>query len=280
MLTAGQWEELRTTGVTRVRGVVEPRDIETMTDRVWALFERRGIRRDDRSTWPTGFAAKNQPLRQSGALNLFANDLTAALTDDLLGAGAWTDSEAWGPALVTWPQPGPWMVPHKSWHFDVPGRGNPDRPEVARLFGFVSAVGPRGGGTLVVAGSHELVRRLVESSPERDAGQSTDLRKALNRRSRWFAALTGKGTDGTDGVQQFMLDGDEVDGVRVRVVELTGEPGDVTVMLPWTMHNMSMNCATQPRLMVTHTVLRHDQRFYSAVPRSSKRGNPPVRTGG
>jgi len=273
VLTDAQWDELRVTGVTRVRGAVARGDVDSMTDRVWALFERRGILRDDRSTWPTGYGAKNQSLRKSGALNRFANETTAGLVNDLLGAGTWIDSEAWGPALVTWPQPGPWQLPRKSWHFDVPGRGDPDRPEAARLFGFLSSVRAHGGGTLVVEGSHELVRRMVACSPDHDAGPSTDLRKALSRQHPWFAALL---RDGVDRVQQFMLDGDEIDGVRVRVVELTGEPGDVTVMLPWTMHNLSMNCSNEPRLMVTHTVLRVDQHFYSAVPRSSKRGSPPV----
>ena len=257
-----------------MRGAVSMRDVESMTERIWALFERRGIRRDDRSTWPVGLGSKNQALRRSGALNGFANEVTTALLDDLLGGGTWVESEAWGPALITWPQPGPWTLPRKSWHVDVPGRGNPDRPEVARLFGFVSSVGPRGGGTLVVEGSHELVRRLVVQSPDHDAGQSNDIRKLLCRRHPWFAALT---REGAAGVQQFMVDGDEVDGVRVRVGELTGEPGDVTVMTPWTLHNFSMNCASEPRLMVTHTVLRHDQRFYAAVPHSEKRGAPPVR---
>jgi hypothetical protein len=268
-----QWDELRTTGVTRVRGAVPEDVVMSMTERIWALFERRGIRRDDRSTWPVGLGSKNQTLRQSGALNGFANDVTRVLVDDLLGTGTWVETEAWGPALVTWPQPGPWTLPHKVWHFDLPGRGDPDRPEAARLFGFLSNVGPRGGGTLVVEGSHELVRRLVTATPDQDAGQSSDLRKTLCRRHRWFAALM---RESSNGVRQFMVDGDEIDGVRVRVAELTGEPGDVTVMLPWTMHNFSMNCASEPRLMVTHTVLRHDQRFYAAVPRSSKRGSPPA----
>ena len=248
-----------------------------MTARVWALFERRGVRRDDRSTWPAGFASKNQPLRQSGALNLFANGVTHAIIDELLGAGTWMETEAWGPALVTWPQPGPWQLPHKAWHFDLPGRGEPDCPEAARLSGFVSAVVPQGGGTLVVEGSHELVRRLIARTPDHDAGSSSELRKTLARQHPWFAALLGHGAD---RARQFMVDGDEVDGVRVRVAELTGEAGDVTVMLPWTMHNFSMNCSSAPRLMVTHTVLRTDQRFYPSAPRSAKRGAPPVDVAG
>jgi hypothetical protein len=272
VLTVRQWRELETIGIARLPGVVSTTDVNAMTDRVWRFFETRGVRRDAPSTWPVGYGSKHQGLRQSGAFNPFANVVTNAVVDELLGERWWEETEAWGPALVTWPQPGPWVLPHKIWHFDVPGRGNPDRPEVARLFGFISEVGPRGGGTLVVEGSHELVRRLVAEAPSQDAGQSSELRKQLSARYPWFRALTRAGGD---RIEQFMIDGDEIDGVRVRVAELTGSPGDVTVMMPWTLHNLSMNCSDQPRFMVTHTVMRHDQRVYAATPRSAKRGPPP-----
>ena len=57
-------------------------------------------------------------------------------------------------------------------------------------------------------------------------------------------------------MRQFMLDGDEVDGVRVRVAELTGEAGDVVVMLPWTLHSLAMNCSPA-RFAVTHSLFAH-----------------------
>jgi hypothetical protein len=44
-----------------------------------------------------------------------------------------------------------------------------------------------------------------------------------------------------------------IDGVTVRVRELTGHAGDVAFMLPLTLHNVSMNCGDRPRFMVTHT---------------------------
>lgn len=266
--------ELRTRDWTRLASVVPPVDIDGLTDRMWAFFARRGIDRHDRATWPAGLTVKNQGLRQSGMFNVFATPTTATLIDQLLGAGAWGEAEAWGPALVTFPQPGPWQLPHKNWHFDLPARGDPQRPAAVRLFGFISDVGPHGGGTLVVQGSHELVRRIVSRSQGHDAGQSSDLRHQLAALHPWFGALTrpGKGR-----IQQFMLDGDEIDGVRVRVAELTGGPGDIVAMMPWTLHNFSMNCATTPRFMVTHTILRHDQTFYPAVPASPRRGPAPAR---
>jgi hypothetical protein len=257
--TDEQLVELQTRDWTRLESVVPPGDIDRITDRMWAFFAKRGIDRRDRCTWPAGFTGKNQGLRQSGLFNAFATPAMAALVDQLLGPGAWSDTEAWGPALVTFPQPGPWQLPHKNWHFDLPARGDPQQPAAARLFGFIGEVAPRGGGTLVVQGSHELARRLVSSSPGHDAGQSSDLRRKLAATHPWFAALI---RPGNGRVQQFMVDGDEIDGVRVQVVELTGRPGDVVAMMPWTLHTLSMNCAATPRLMVTHTILRHDQTFY------------------
>jgi ectoine hydroxylase-related dioxygenase (phytanoyl-CoA dioxygenase family) len=47
-----------------------------------------------------------------------------------------------------------------------------------------------------------------------------------------------------------------VDGVDVRAVELTGEPGDVILMHPLMLHAGSRNCAAVPRLALNSTVYR------------------------
>src|SRR5262249_32984632 len=81
--------------------------------------------------------------------------------------------------------------------------------------------------------------------------RSPRARRRLAAASPWFRALY---REGGDRIRRFMLDGDEVDGVRVRVVELNAEAGDVVAMLPWTLHSLAMNCGSGPRFMVTHTV--------------------------
>lgn len=53
-----------------------------------------------------------------------------------------------------------------------------------------------------------------------------------------------------------MVEGDLVDGVDVRVVELTGEPGDLVVMHPWLLHNISMNVADTPRMMTSFSAFK------------------------
>ncbi len=62
--------------------------------------------------------------------------------------------------------------------------------------------------------------------------------------------------DDGDRDRQLMIDGEEIDGVHVKVTELTGHAGDVVVMQPWTLHCMSINSLDMPRLAVTHTVHR------------------------
>jgi hypothetical protein len=272
MLKNTQLLALREVGWTRLPAVAPTEAVAAMNERIWAFYAKRGVARSEPDTWPVGFSGKNQGLRQSGVFNRFANPVTDAVIDLLLGEGTWSETEAWGPALVTWPQPGPWQLPHQNWHFDLPAAGPPDQPTAARLFGFVSHVEPHGGGTLVVEGSHELVRRLVATAPDTIV-PSSELRKSLNRRYPWFDALTRAGGE---RMAPFMIDGDEVDGVRVRVHELTGMPGDVVAMMPWTMHALSMNTSRRPRFMVTHTVMRHDQNFYPKTPASAKRGPAPA----
>ena len=95
---------------------------------------------------------------------------------------------------------------------------------------------------------------MVAGAPGHDAGRSADLCRRLAAAHPWFRALCREG--GGDRVRRFMTDGEEIDGVRVRVAELTGAAGDVAIMLPWTLHNLSMNTAATPRFMVTQSLHR------------------------
>ena len=127
-----------------------------------------------------------------------------------------------------------------------------------RLLGFVNDVGERGGGTLVVEGTHELVRRLVERAPGNDFGKSSEVRAHLTATSSWFRLLT---TDGPGRTDPLMNEGDEIDGVRVNVTELRGNAGDMVVMHPWVLHNIGVNRSRQPRMMMSHTVYAVDNPF-------------------
>jgi len=117
------------------------------------------------------------------------------------------------------------------------------------MFAYLSTVAPQGGGTLVIAGSH----RLVTAG---DGGErAPQIRARLAARHDWFRDLWRRSPD-EDRRARFMTEGATIDGVDVRVVELTGRPGDLMVWHPALLHNGSPNCRTRPRFMLTHTVFR------------------------
>jgi hypothetical protein len=259
VLTTEQRDELATVGHTRLPGVLDRATVTAIADRVWEHLVRKGIDRHDPTTWPAGFQAKLQGLRQARVFDAFgtAGGIVTGAVDEILGRRRGPeDANAWGPALFTFPERIPWLLPHATWHLDLPGRGDPDRPAQARLFGYVTDVVPWGGGTLVVEGSHELVRRMVAAAPKHDAGSSAMVRRRLREAHPWFEALFQPDEHPAARIRRFMVDGEEVDGVRLRVAELTADAGDVVVMLPWTLHSASTNAAARPRMMVTHTIHR------------------------
>ena len=46
----------------------------------------------------------------------------------------------------------------------------------------------------------------------------------------------------------------EIGGVPVRVVELSGAPGDIVLAHPWMLHCSSPNCGSQPRFMAVQRI--------------------------
>ena len=87
MLTTGQHDEFRTTGLLRLGGAFSQATAEAMCDREF-LASRYAIVRDERSTWtvekPTGF----QPVTHSGAFRAIGGDPLCAALDALFGAAS------------------------------------------------------------------------------------------------------------------------------------------------------------------------------------------------
>jgi ectoine hydroxylase-related dioxygenase (phytanoyl-CoA dioxygenase family) len=137
-----------------------------------------------------------------------------------------------------------WDVPRK-WHLDI--AATPEPPRVVRLFLILAPVEPGGGGTGYIAGSHRVISQLARRE---GASLNTDMvRKLLTAREPWYAALESQRKD-EDRVARFMSDEGMVDGVPVRVGEMTGEPGDVFLMDPLTLHATTPNARATPRMML------------------------------
>jgi hypothetical protein len=74
-------------------------------------------------------------------------------------------------------------------------------------------------------------------------------------------ALTGLAPSPADRVGAFMDRETVVDGVPLRVVELTGEPGDMVFCHPVMVHCVAPNRGARPRFMRIKTqVLSHEGR--------------------
>jgi len=144
--------------------------------------------------------------------------------------------------LVSLPNADTWTVP-TGWHVDGPRLASGRRPGV-QLFACLDTVEPRGGGTLVVAGSHRLLNegRFI---------LARDLRRRL-RREDFFRELYSEAPGAAGDRARLLNRTGAVGDVPLEVVEFTGAPGDAYLMDLRLLHAVAPNAADHPRMMVTH----------------------------
>jgi hypothetical protein len=245
VLTADQQDEFGTTGLLHLGRAFSPAAAAAMCDRLWEfLASRHGIHRGEPSTWTVEYPAGFQPVTHSGAFRAVGGEPLCAALDALLGAGQWARPRWWGRPLVTFPQDGPWELPARAWHFDCMPASAGQRP--VQFFAFLNQVRPRGGGTVVLAGSHRLVAPYLSLG---EAFRLDQVRTSLAA-DPWLRGLWKPGSDG-DRIRRYMNDGAVIDGVPLCVVELTGEPGDVILMHSDCFHAAAPNRLAGPRMMLT-----------------------------
>ena len=246
-------------GYIRVPGAF-PRDKAlAIQDFMWAELERfHGIRREDRSTWPV--PRENQRWAQQYGLNQtkdhpiykgIAHPRLLRAMYDIIGPRSWY-KKSWGGFLISFPDMSekPWDVGANDWHPETGPRSDLRvwRPPFVLVFTFFSHVTPQGGGTLVVEGSHRLVVPYLNSLKGLRAKKKR-LFARFPRTHPWLAELMGKTADRGDRIHRFMEEGAVIDNVNLRVVELTGDPGDAILWHPALLHSRSVNRSDGPRFM-------------------------------
>jgi phytanoyl-CoA dioxygenase PhyH len=247
-------------GHLRLRGVF-PRDVALqMQRRMWDELQADfGIDPDDRDTWcqprRSLRRAKWDPLQRA-----VATDSLVGAIDTLLGAGRWELPTNWGVVLVTFPDRtgGEWTLPTSGWHYDFGLDDAATSPSGLLVFTFFSSVASRGGGTLIVEGSHRLLRRFSESlSPDERRSDHQALRRRFLRHEPWLRALAGNGPAPEDRLGYFMGESRDVREVPVRVIELTGDPGDAILCHPLILHVAAPNRSDRPRFMRSQRICRN-----------------------
>jgi hypothetical protein len=113
------------------------------------------------------------------------------------------------------------------------------------VFLIVHELTEHGGGTGIVEGSPELIRRWVADKDPRRSTQK-QLRRGFEAKHDYFRRLADRSDEGD---RHEFTDVTMIDGVEVRVVEVTGRAGDVVICHPWALHQVMPNTSDRPRLM-------------------------------
>jgi ectoine hydroxylase-related dioxygenase (phytanoyl-CoA dioxygenase family) len=111
------------------------------------------------------------------------------------------------------------------------------------VFAFLDTVESRGGGTLVVAGSHRLLN-------EGRFLRVKDLRDLLCRET-FFRELCSEASSGLGDRARLLGQVGAVGDVTLEVLELTGSPGDAYFTDLRALHTAAPNAASYPRIMAT-----------------------------
>jgi hypothetical protein len=248
-LPAQAFEDLRTLGILRLRGAVEPDHAARCRDALWrALAAAGGVVRDDPSTWGRIESTLVKPLAGEPDFAFAPLPRLSAVLSRLL-PGPTIRPKTGGLFFLSPPTPPSeaWSLPRGRWHWD----GRPEPSSVAFMtFTILAPLARRHGGTLFVAGSHHLVRRFYAELPDADADAPTrKLKPRFLRRHPWMAALQAA-QPGSDELVAAMMDRSFIaEGQELRIVDIHGEPGDV-ILVAWAMvHSAPAHIGPAPRMV-------------------------------
>lgn len=266
MLNRQQLNEFARNGILRVSGVVPAADINEMLSLVWDNLERRHpFRRNRPETWRAQRVNGFHAIDKSVTFEKIGNADICQTLDDILGSDNWQRPTRWGSLLIAFPESQQrWELPYGSWHLDLPVSHLLEPLFAVRLFTCLQTLHHGGGATLAVAGSHLLVDSLVRES-NNHRYRSAEVRTALIRACPWMNALCSR-SDTADRIGRFMDSSTTVQGAELRVIEMTGEPGDIFLVHPLLLHAPSINCSNVPRMVLSGFIYRNGidpSRLYS-----------------
>lgn len=223
------------------------------------LEEREGIREADRSSWHQPSKQLRQ-TRDHPMQEAMATERLLGALDQLLGVDQWTrQTQHWGSILFTFPNAEHWDVPRRTWHWDSPIAPHRGGAAGIQMFSLLAPMHPGGGATVFIEGMHHVLLRYYAalSDAERRAKHGTHRKRVMNMHP-WLRELRGATHDVEDRSAHFMERDGDIDGMRVRVREMTGDPGDVYLLHPLTVHCWAPNARDTPRIMRTKMINRLD----------------------
>lgn len=251
-------EQVRATfhdrGVLRLDGAFAADEAERMRSVVWRYLERTlGVLEDDEASWPVGWLPISwKPLKRNAAFRpvIENHDVTSAL-DTIFEHSGWRASASGAQVLFSLPGEPPWTFPD-GWHMDC-GFEQPSWPMfAAKLFAFIGDVGPGGGGTMLLPGTHRLVDRYRSSMDVPPGSGMANWRRFLRAHPPLADLLTA--ANDSDGGRALVGRRFTIDDIPVDVVELEGSPGDIVITHMHVFHAGSPNTTGVPRQMLARAI--------------------------
>ncbi|HZN14082.1 MAG TPA: phytanoyl-CoA dioxygenase family protein [Acidimicrobiales bacterium] len=248
-LTAADLDHFNARGYVYVHDAFSAEEAAAMREVVWRALARGGLRESDPSTWTAEFVPHLQALKRAPEFAAVGSARTVGAIDDLLGTAAWKAPGDWGAFFLLFPTKREWSVPYTGWHCDHDYAAPLDPLNALKVHAMFGDVAPRAGGMTIVAGSHRVVARYFAGHPAVPGSPGAARRKAVMKSHPYLVDL---GTDGGREARmaRFFERDEDVDGLPLRVVELTAMAGDVILIHPLVLHTRPTNAGTYPRLLL------------------------------
>lgn len=219
---------------------------------IWRALAAAGIEERDRSTWKKERPEHLQHTRSDPAFQAVGSARLLEAIDALLEGQAYEKPKNWGSPFVAFPSREVWNVPSRGWHIDANYLSALSPPEGLRIHALFGDVAPRAGGTQIVSGSHRLAHKYFVDNPPPAGARGADYRKLLQRHP-YLRDLHTEGEAGARAVR-FMGRAEEHDGISLRVIENTGQAGDVMLLHPLLLHVATSNNSRAPRFLLSCSI--------------------------
>ena len=263
MLSPEQRDEFFERGFVRVPQAFPSEVAAEMVERIWSyLQQKQNMYANDPTTWVEGGVRGTSGLKQEPEFQRFASPRIVSVINGLLGESTWFQPETWGQVLITFPAvewswnslfQGLVDVSTINWHTDYPYDVPASELVGVQVFAILSDLEVGGGGTMVIEGSHRLVRGFVRTQSMETLEKMKRARVALLRSHPWLESVS-KAVSMPRPEPWIAQQKTTIDGIPLAITELTGQACDVYFTHPWLLHAMSPNCNKTPRMMSTQRI--------------------------
>jgi len=278
ILTEDQVEQFMNRGWVKIEAAIPREIVLEAQNEIWSILRtQHDVINSCQDTWKSPFYQISKTYNHGS----FARCTTTRLIDsieDIVGSNRLEqDYHSEGISFGWWPinlylgENEAWDVPVGGWHWDGMHFKHfvNARDQGLLMIVLFSDIQPKGGGTLLAEGSHKIVAKYLADHP--DGVEYKDAIPEVNRSHPWLMELTesngninehdrkviyttdqirkGEKSQGSR-ISKFMNNTlDDSKGIRLKVVETTGQAGDVLLCHPFLYHTGSQNHLRVPRIM-------------------------------